>query len=83
MTGIMDLLRIKMPRGPKGEKRPAGLVECAHEVFQIAIGEKEDEAPSGKRRSGLAGAKARVQATTLEERKNIAALAARKRWEKK
>ena len=32
-----------MPRGPKGEKRGAGVIECAHEVFQIAIGEEDEE----------------------------------------
>ena len=69
-----------MPRGPKGEKRPAGAVECAHEVFQIAIGEKTDKVPSGKRRSGIAGAKARNEALTKEQRREIAKKAANARW---
>lgn len=69
-----------MPRGPKGEKRPAGMVECAHEVFQIAVGEKTDVLPSGRRRSGLAGAEARKSALTKHRRKEIAQKAAAKRW---
>ena len=71
-----------MPRGPRGEKRPAGVVECAHEVFQIAVGEKEDKTPVKGRVGGLAGGKARKEALTPERRKAIAALAAQKRWEK-
>ena len=69
-----------MPRGPKGEKRPAGLVECAHKVFQIAIGEVEEKIPSGRRLSGVAGAKARAESLTKEERQAIAMRAARARW---
>lgn len=69
-----------MPRGPKGEKRPAGLVECAHEVFQIAVGEKEEKLPSGRRRSGIAGAKARNAVMTDEERSVTAKRAANARW---
>jgi hypothetical protein len=34
-----------MPRGPKGEKRPAGVVGAAIHVAKIAKGEVED-APS-------------------------------------
>lgn len=71
-----------MSKGPRGEKRPGGTVECAHEVFQIAIGEKEDKVPSGKRRSGIAGARARKEALTSEERRQIAKTAARTRWAK-
>lgn len=69
-----------MPRGPNGVKRPAGVVECAHDVFQIAIGEKEDRKPSGRRRSGLAGAKARKETLTKDERSAIAKKAANARW---
>jgi len=71
-----------MSRGPKGERRPAGLIECAHKVFQIAIGEKEDKTPSGKHRSGLAGGKARKQVLSKEKRKEIAEIAAAARWKK-
>jgi len=55
-------------------------VECAYEVFQIAVGEKEDKVPSGKRRSGIAGAKARKEALTKGQRREIAKKAANARW---
>ena len=69
-----------MPRGPKGEKRPAGVVECAHEVFQIAVGEKEDKMSVKGRAGGLIGGKARKKALTPERRKEIAEKAANARW---
>ena len=72
-----------MPRGPKGEKRPADLIGCAHKVFQIAVGKDQEALPSGKRQSGLAGAAARSHSLSKEERRNIAALAARERWKEK
>ena len=72
-----------MPRGPKGEKRPAGVVECAHAVFQIAVGEATEDLPSGRRRSGLAGAAARTKTLSREKRQAIAAVAAKHRWEPK
>jgi len=32
-----------MPKGPRGEKRPADVIGGAAKVMLIAIGEKEDE----------------------------------------
>ena len=58
-----------MPRGPKGEKRPADVIGAAIMVGRIATGEIEDrKADSGKdaaavslgRRGGLKGGKARA-----------------------
>jgi hypothetical protein len=69
-----------MPKGPNGEKRPADSAQCAHRVFQIAVGEMTDDRPSGRQRSGLAGAKARVANTTSEERQRTAKKAAAARW---
>jgi len=71
-----------MPIGPQGQKRPAGAVECAVKVAKIATGEIEEELvpPSGKVRSGLAGAKARAASLTTEERHAIAKRAAAARW---
>jgi len=71
-----------MPRGPKGEKRPAGTIECAHEVFLIATGEKEDKLPSGRVRSGKAGAAARMNVLSSNERTEAAKKAAQARWNK-
>ena len=70
-----------MPKGPQGQKRPADVAQCAHRVFQIAIGEAEEDAPpSRKRNSGLAGAAARVTVLTKEQRSGIAKKAAEARW---
>jgi hypothetical protein len=69
-----------MPRGPNGQRRPADTVKAAHKVFQIAIGEDSDQKPTGKRRSELAGSKARKEAITDERRKEITKKAANSRW---
>lgn len=68
-----------MPRGPKGEKRPADVIGNAVHVMRIATGEVE-EAPSGRVRSGRAGGSARSKSLTPEERRVIAKKAAEKRW---
>ena len=36
-----------MPVGPNGERRPDDDVECAHKVFQLAVGEISEE-PSNR-----------------------------------
>lgn len=72
-----------MPRGPSGQKRPADAIGCAILVAQIATGEHKEtlKKPSGKVRSGLAGAKARASKLTAEARSEIAQKAAAARWE--
>ena len=69
-----------MPRGPNGERRTGDVAQIAHRVFQIAIGEEKDPEPTGKRRSGLAGGKARKEALTASKRSAIAKKAAAARW---
>ena len=72
-----------MPKGPNGERRPADAIGRAVHVARIATGEIEDtklEQPA-KRRSGLAGAKARQENTTADQRREIARKAANVRWE--
>lgn len=73
-----------MPKGPKGEKRPADVIGCAVMVAKIATGEIEEELTekSGRVRSGQAGAKARNESLTEEERAEIARKAAAVRWDK-
>ena len=71
-----------MPKGPHGQKRPADIVGCAVAVAKIATGEIE-ETPvkkSGRVRSGHAGGKARAEALTKDERREIAKKAAAVRW---
>ena len=71
-----------MPRGPQGHKRPADVIGNALHIAQTATGEaqKTTLAQPAKRKSGLAGAKARVENTTSEDRKAIAQKAAAARW---
>ncbi len=71
-----------MPRGPQGQKRPADAIGNAVKVARIATGEIEETTlkQPAKRKSGLAGAKARQINTTAKERSEIAKLAAEKRW---
>jgi hypothetical protein len=73
-----------MPRGPKGEKRPADVIGNAVHVMRIATGEIEE--PSGKapKRAigGKRGGKARANVLSPEERSRIAQAAAAARWKK-
>jgi hypothetical protein len=76
-----------MPRGPKGEKRPADVIGNAVKVMRIATGEESETlADEGKNPSasalGRKGGKARAEAMDPKRRVEIAKLAARKRWQK-
>lgn len=72
-----------MPKGPRGEKRPADAIGAAVMVAKIATGEHQEELKekSGRTRSGKAGGKARAEKLTKEERSKIAKNAAAARWE--
>jgi len=69
-----------MAKGPNGERRPADVIGNAVMIAKIATGEIEDDKKSGRVRSGKAGAKARAESLTAEERSSIAKKAADKRW---
>jgi len=73
-----------MPKGPRGEKRPADAVSRAIMVARIATGEEEDtrELSSAAAELGRKGGKARAAAMTPERRAEIAKKAAAKRWSK-
>ena len=76
-----------MPRGPKGERRPADVIGNAVKVMRIATGEEDDATPDdGKdpaaKALGAKGGAARARAMTPERRAEIAKKAAVKRWEK-
>lgn len=76
-----------MPRGPKGQKRPADVVSNAVRVARIATGEEEDTVTDdGKDKAaqslGRRGGKARAEALTPKERSEIAKKAAAKRWKR-
>ena len=80
-----------MPRGPKGEKRPADVIGAAVMVGRIATGEIEEGAGAppddGKDPAAVAlgrkGGKARAETMTQRRRTEIAKKAARTRWGKK
>ena len=71
-----------MPKGPQGQQRPADIIGNAVHIAKIATGEIEETSlkQPAKRKSGLAGAKARAEKLTAEERSEIAKSAARRRW---
>ena len=69
-----------MPKGPKGEKRPADVVGAAVKVMQIATGEIEETTDDGKNKAavelGRTGGKAMAAGVTdkLWDMKDVAAL---------
>lgn len=71
-----------MPRGPRGEIRPADVIGCAVAVARLSVGDTTEttKEPSGRVRSGHAGAKARAEALTSEQRRAIARKGAAARW---
>ena len=74
-----------MPRGPKGQKRPADVIGNAVKVMRIATGEEEDEfEDDGKDPAakvlGAKGGKARAKILSKEKRSEIARNAANARW---
>lgn len=75
-----------MPKGPQGQKRPVDAIGAAIAVAKIATGESEDDAnfdaldeTQGKIASK--GGKARASKLTPNERRRIAARAAKARWD--
>ncbi len=76
-----------MPKGPKGEKRPADVIGAAVRVMKIATGEiEEDIDDDGKSKAavelGRKGGKARAAKMSKKRRAEIARTAAKKRWAK-
>lgn len=74
-----------MPKGPRGEKRPADVIGAAIRVARIATGEEPEEiTDDGKDKAaqalGKKGGKARAEKMTPERRAEIAKKAAAARW---
>jgi hypothetical protein len=77
-----------MPKGPKGEKRPADVIGNAVHVMRIATGQivddpapkKDASAAKRGRPGGLKGGKARAKKLTPRQRSEVAQLAAQARW---
>ena len=75
-----------MPKGPKGEHRPADVIGAAVMVARIATGEEEEDRQpiaSAAAQLGKLGGAARAAGMTPERRKEIARKAAAKRWTSK
>lgn len=74
-----------MPKGPRGEKRPADAIGLAVMIGRIATGEIEDArdpVSSAAAEMGRRGGKKRAENMTPERRSEIARKAAAKRWSK-
>ncbi len=76
-----------MPKGPKGEKRPADVIGAAVKVMKIATGEIEDDVDEdGKDKAaqalGRKGGAARAAKLSKKRRAEIAKKAAVARWTK-
>ena len=75
---------VTMPKGPRGEKRPADAIGLAVMIGKIATGAIEDTADATKSAAaqlGRLGGKKRAANLTPERRAEIARKAAAKRWE--
>ena len=73
-----------MPKGPKGQKRPADVISNAVAVMKIATGEADEPTPDERRsaaaRLGSLGGQARAKSVGKRRRAEIAKKAARARW---
>jgi len=75
-----------MPKGPRGQKRPADVIGNAVKVARIATGEETEGFPAddGKDKAaqslGQRGGMARAKALSPKRRAEIAKKAAQKRW---
>jgi hypothetical protein len=78
-----------MPKGPKGQRRPADVIGAAVMVGKIATGEIEDDsgtADDGKNKAAVAlgrkGGAARAAKLSKRRRAQIARKAATARWKR-
>ena len=74
-----------MPKGPRGEKRPADAIGRAVKIAKIATGEIEDEREelsSAAAELGRKGGKKRAENMAPERRAEIARKAALTRWKR-
>ena len=75
-----------MPKGPKGERRPADMIGNAEKVMRIATSEEPEDygdEPTMNQAAAKLGRKsgqARAKSMSAKRRKEIAKKAARSRW---
>lgn len=92
MTTVAITVRTRyidaMPKGPKGQKRPADVIGNAVRVMEIATGQAEEEYEEQPEKNqaaaelGRKGGKARANKLDAKRRAEIAKEAARQRWKK-
>jgi len=76
-----------MPKGAKGQKRPADVIGNAVKVMRIATGDEDDDVqddgkdPAAKS-LGKRGGEARAAVLSKKRRTEIAKAAAAKRWQR-
>jgi hypothetical protein len=76
---------VMMPKGPRGEKRPADVIGNAVKVMRVATGEETEELETDRAKSAAAelgsrGGKVRAARMSPERRREIARKAAKARW---
>jgi hypothetical protein len=73
-----------LPKGPRGERRPADVIGAAIMIAKIATGEitEDQKVKSAAAELGSKGGKARAKSLTPKKRKEIAKGAAKARWTK-
>jgi len=77
-----------MPKGPKGQKRPADVIKNAVHVMRIATGEIEEHDTRNQAALALSklgaskGGKARAARLSPRKRQEAAKKAIKSRWEK-
>jgi hypothetical protein len=78
-----------MPKGPKGQKRPADVISNAVRVMQVATGEADEPETTedGKNKAAVAlgrsGGVARARKLSPRDKRRIASLGAAARWKKR
>jgi hypothetical protein len=83
-------MEAKLPKGPKGEKRPADAIGAAVKSMRILTGDEPEDIDTPESQGkdphashmGKRGAAARLKSVSPERRKEIAKKAAAKRWKK-
>lgn len=81
------LIAKHMPKGPKGQKRPADVISNAVHIMKIATGEVDETLmDDGKNKAAVAlgskGGLARAKRLGVRRRKEIARKAAAARWKR-
>ena len=75
-----------MPKGPRGEKRPADVIGNAIKVARLAVGDEhetlgpDDGKDPAAKSLGARGGAARAKALSPKKRSEIAKKAAKARW---